>query len=85
MFEIRNVDGLSPYFLTFNTKSGSKVEIGSLLKEIIDGATDTEQLMQEDEAPQLEKYDEFIPPSLLRKAFMHDYMDLNEVRFAFDI
>ncbi|EHQ89535.1 DEAD/DEAH box helicase [Desulfosporosinus youngiae] len=84
MFEIRNVGGLSPYFITFSTKSGSEIDLNSLLKRVIAGASDTEQLMQEDEAPQLEKYDEFIPPPLLRKAFRHDYLDLQEVKFALD-
>ncbi|MDR3600404.1 MAG: DEAD/DEAH box helicase [Desulfosporosinus sp.] len=84
MFEIRNVGGLSPYFLTFSTKSRSKIELNSLLKGVIVGTADTEQLMQADEAPQLEKYDEFIPPSLLRKAFRHDYLDLQEVKSALD-
>ena len=84
LFEIRNVAGLSPYFLTFSTKNSTMIEINSLLKGVIAGTADTEQLMQEDEAPQLEKYDEFIPPSLLRKAFRHDYLDLNEVKSAFD-
>ncbi|BAE82461.1 DEAD/DEAH box helicase [Desulfitobacterium hafniense] len=85
LYEIRNVGGLSPYFLTFSTKSGTTIEVDSLLKEVIAGTADTEQLMQEDEAPQLEKYDEFIPPSLLRKGFRYDYLDLNELRLAFDI
>ena len=84
MFEIRNVGGLSPYFLTFSTKCGSKIELNSLLKRVVVGTADTEQLMQEDEAPQLEKYDEFIPPPLLRKAFRHDYLDLQEVKSALD-
>lgn len=32
------------------------------------------------EVPKLQKYDEFIPPDLLRKAFALDYLDMVELR-----
>lgn len=37
-------------------------------------------LVGEAEAPQLQKYDEFVPPRLLRKAFAADCLDTEEMK-----
>jgi len=39
-----------------------------------------EDLLSSAEAPELQKYDEFIPHALLRKAFAIDSLDLGELR-----
>ncbi|QNB45479.1 DEAD/DEAH box helicase [Thermanaerosceptrum fracticalcis] len=80
LFGIRNVGGFSPYFLIFSMHDSQGFEIEATLREIMDRVVDIQQLVSEDEAPKLEKYDEFIPPALLRKAFIYDYLDLNEAR-----
>ncbi len=37
-------------------------------------------LVSSEEAPKLQKYDEFIPNNLLQKAFAYDYLNLEELR-----
>ncbi len=81
LFGIRNVNGLSPYFLTFGLEG--RREAADVFRELMERTGDVEQLVGEKEAPVIEKYDEFIPPPLLRKAFIHDYLDLEEVRSRF--
>jgi ATP-dependent helicase Lhr and Lhr-like helicase len=81
--EIKSIGGSCPYYLTVRLPS-SKVdnlqsEIISLCKERII----PEHLVSLDEAPQLQKYDKYIPYPLLRKAFVNDYLDLNEVILYF--
>jgi ATP-dependent Lhr-like helicase len=39
-----------------------------------------EDLVAPPEAPKLQKYDEFIPNNLLRKAFASDYLNVLELR-----
>jgi ATP-dependent Lhr-like helicase len=40
----------------------------------------SDDLVASDEAPRLQKYDEFIPNNLLRKAFAGDYLDVSELQ-----
>jgi len=39
-----------------------------------------EDLVSTSEAPKIQKYDEFIPHQLLRKAFANDYLDIKELK-----
>lgn len=80
LYGIRNIGGVSPYFLTFNLESARKVAVGDILRKLMEQIVDIHQLVDEDEAPQLEKYDEFIHSSLLRQAFIHDYLDMEELK-----
>jgi ATP-dependent Lhr-like helicase len=70
--------------LTCYQKFGSKAPF---FKEIINTIVDFRQLelTPDDlvsfvEAPKVQKYDEFIPNNLLRKAFANDYLDVAELR-----
>lgn len=61
----------------------SKGGIKELIQQVgrINRRDVTEQdLVGREEAPQLQKYDEFIPANLLRKAFATDYLDLAELQ-----
>lgn len=40
----------------------------------------TQDLISPAEAPKLQKYDACVPPELLRKAFVLDYLDLDELK-----
>jgi ATP-dependent Lhr-like helicase len=78
--KIRGIVGKSPYFMVVNL---GKCKLESLyyeIKSLADRPLDAENLLAEDEAPKLEKYDEFIPPDLLRKAFATDYLNVDELR-----
>ncbi len=78
--EIKNIGGVSPYYLTIKLGKGKfeyvAREIASLCEQRISG----EDLVSNSEAPEIQKYDQFIPHSLLRKAFISDYLDMEEVR-----
>ncbi len=77
--DIRSIKGKSPYYLIIKLGEDRYQE---LYKEIINfgnkGLTE-DDLVATEEAPKLQKYDEFIPNNLLRKAFALDYLDVGEL------
>lgn len=74
--KIKGVGGRSPYFLVVNMGKCSTVNLYHELKSIGDRRMSAIDLLSEDEVPKLQKYDEFIPTDLLRRAFAADYLDL---------
>ncbi|MBD2568341.1 DEAD/DEAH box helicase [Anabaena lutea] len=78
--EIISIGGINPYYLTLklgkNKFSSVYPEIYSLCEQRITA----EHLVSHAEAPELQKYDKFIPDELLRKAFVNDYLDMEELR-----
>ncbi|MEH1846473.1 MAG: DEAD/DEAH box helicase [Nostoc sp.] len=78
--EIISIGGLNPYYLTIKLgKDKFKYlyhEIASLCQQRIL----PEHLVSTSEAPEIQKYDQFIPHPLLRKAFISDYLDIREVK-----
>ncbi|MGH8002255.1 MAG: helicase-related protein, partial [Brasilonema sp.] len=78
--EISSISGDNPYFLTVKL-AHKKVE--SLYYEIVSlcgQRINNEDLVSHAEAPQIQKYDEFIPYPLLRKAFASNHLDMSELR-----
>jgi ATP-dependent helicase Lhr and Lhr-like helicase len=78
--EISSITGDNPYFLT--VKLAPK-KVKSLYYEILslcEQRINNEDLVSDAEAPQIQKYDEFIPDSLLRKAFASNHLDMSELR-----
>lgn len=78
--ELKWIRDRAPYFFLIHL---GKADLDSLLYEIqslCDRRLQPEELLGEEEAPQLNKYDEFVPPELLRQAFVNDYLDLDELR-----
>ncbi|MDF5707944.1 MAG: DEAD/DEAH box helicase [Nostoc sp. S4] len=78
--EITSIGGVSPYYLIIKLPKDKFNylfhEIASLCKQRIS----VEDLVSSSEAPEIQKYDEFIPHPLLRKAFINDYLDMGELR-----
>ncbi|MBC8000177.1 MAG: ATP-dependent helicase, partial [Leptolyngbya sp.] len=74
--KIKGVVGRSPYFLVVNMGKCSTVSLYHEIKSLSDRRLEAIDLLSEDEAPKLQKYDEFIPTDLLRRAFAADYLDL---------
>lgn len=76
---LRGVSGRVPYFLVVQL---GKAKLEHLLCEIT-GVGDRQlteaDLLGETEVPKLYKYDDFIPPELLRQAFLTDYLDVAEL------
>ena len=76
--DIKSMTGTSPYFLTIKLGKSSLQELQQSI--MTSGDWQTENLVALDEAPKLQKYDEFIPNNLLRLAFISDYLDLPELQ-----
>ncbi len=77
---IKSIGGANPYYMTVRLP---KDKVESLYGEIISLGEQRiipEHLVSDMEAPQIQKYDEYIPYPLLRKAFVYDFLDLDEVR-----
>jgi ATP-dependent Lhr-like helicase len=78
--DIHSITGVSPYFLTVKLGKSSleqlKDEVKSFCKKNLTGY----DLVSAEECPRLQKYDEFIPNNLLRKAFVCDALDMEELR-----
>jgi len=55
---------------------------GRTIAALVEREVSPEELLDPDEAPRLQKYDEFIPPAVLRQAFAADWPDVAEVKAA---
>ncbi len=72
-------------YITFKaSKNGGRAFMQNIRELVSRGDLDTEALVSGSECPIFEKYDEYIPAELLRKAYAVDRLDLSEIieRFA---
>ncbi|MCP6762884.1 MAG: DEAD/DEAH box helicase [Fischerella sp. CENA71] len=77
---IKNIGGVNPYYLIVKL---DKTKVKSLYPEIVslcEQRITAENLLSDAEAPEIQKYDKFIPHPLLRKAFASDHLDMEELR-----
>lgn len=77
---IMSTGGISPYFLTVQLRKPAIEELRRRIASVCEEEIDGEDLVGETEAPQLQKYDEYVPPRLLRKAFAADCLDTDEMK-----
>lgn len=77
--KLKGIRGRSPYFLMVQLGKASAESLDYEIRSLGDRRLSPEELLAEDEAPKLQKYDDFIPPELLRKAFATDHLDLEEL------
>ncbi|MFN6461129.1 MAG: DEAD/DEAH box helicase [Nostoc sp. DedVER02] len=78
--EITSIGGINPYYFTIKL---GKNKVKSLYHEIAsfcEQRITSEDLISTSEAPEIQKYDRFIPHPLLRKAFASDYLDMRELK-----
>ena len=73
---------VSPYFLLLHAPLGPKVDPVPAIQSLSEANIDSDQLLEPDEAPQLAKYDEFVPAPLLREAFAGDHVSVEEMKQA---
>ena len=67
------------YFITFKMSHGTGDDLIALLAdEVRAGGFDPESLVGPAELPVFEKYDDYVPPSLLRRAYATDRLDVAE-------
>ena len=78
--DIKRIEGISPYFLIVKLGQNTFKELHHTIVNFRQLELTPEDLVSFVEAPKLQKYDEFIPNNLLRKAFANDYLDVAELR-----
>ncbi|MGM3304754.1 DEAD/DEAH box helicase [Anabaena sp. WFMT] len=78
--EITSIGGINPYYLTLKLGKGKFSNVYPEIASLCEQRMTTEHLVSHAEAPEINKYDEFIPHALLRKAFANDHLDMEELR-----
>jgi ATP-dependent Lhr-like helicase len=78
--DIRKIEGISPYFLIVKLGKNTFKQLYNEIVSFCENGLTADDLVASVEAPKLQKYDEFIPNNLLRKAFACDYLDVAELR-----
>jgi len=77
---IQNLEEFSPYYLTFTMTPEEAKHLYPAMLDAVRECHDPLDLVPEDEAPLIQKYDEFVPPVLLRDGFSADYLSLDELK-----
>jgi ATP-dependent helicase Lhr and Lhr-like helicase len=78
------ISGASPYYLLVDTVGAlDSTEVEAAIIASLTATASEMELVQADEEPRLEKYDEFIPGALLRCAFGADRLNLESLRREF--
>ena len=78
---ISDIESQGCCYITFKAKDGAAEHLELAIRDIIENlGEDTERLVGASECPVFDKYDEFIPPELLRRAYAADRLQLGELR-----
>ncbi|UKO99597.1 DEAD/DEAH box helicase [Nostoc sp. UHCC 0870] len=78
--EISSIGGVNPYYVTLKLGKNKFKYVSQEIISLCEQRIIPEALVSSAEAPEMQKYDEFIPHPLLRKAFVYDYLDMEEVK-----
>ena len=73
---LKSIKTRSPYFLIVRLGKCKLESLDYEIRSLTERRLNAEELLNSDEVPQLQKYDEFIPPELLQKSFVVDYLNL---------
>ena len=76
---LRNLDTARPFYMQFNMDADEQT-FHAVLKEELAKPIEPLELVYSGELPLFDKYDEFLPPDLVRKGFAHGVLDIEEVR-----
>ena len=76
---LRNLDSARPYYMQFTMKADEETFFRVVLEEI-QKPIDPLELVYPKELPLFDKYDEFLPESLVRKGFALGVLDLDGLR-----
>ena len=80
-FQITGIEYEGCYFITFKMARGNEYELTqALLHRLRNEVDPADSLVQDSEIPILEKYDDYIPPALLRRAYARDALDFEEAK-----
>ena len=72
---LRGLQSSRPYYMQFTMQAG-EAEFYEIVCEEAEQDFDPLALVYENDVPVFEKYDEFVPPELVRKGFAHGVLDL---------
>jgi ATP-dependent Lhr-like helicase len=75
---LKGLDPSRPYFMQFTMKAGER-EFFAILAEEAKKPLDPMELVDPDEVPVFEKYDEFVPPELVKKGFAYGVLGIDEM------
>ncbi|MGF2038120.1 MAG: DEAD/DEAH box helicase [Nostoc sp. CmiVER01] len=78
--EITSISGVNPYYLIIKLGKDKFKYLYHEIASLCDKRIISEDLLSTSEAPEIQKYDQFIPHSLLRKAFASDSLDMKELK-----
>ena len=73
------LDSARPYFIEFKMKA-TREEFFRVLAETAKQPIDPLELVYPGEVPLFEKYDEFVPPELIKKGFAYGILDINGMK-----
>ena len=76
---LRNLESARPFYLQFNMDVG-ETAFFEVLREELAKPIEPLDLVYPNELPLFDKYDEFLPPELVRKGFAYGVLDIEEVR-----
>lgn len=78
--EIKSLGGVNPYFMMLKLGKGKFEQLEPEILSLCQQRIVNEHLVTDAEAPEIQKYDKYIPHPLLTKAFATDYLNVEEVR-----
>jgi len=76
---LSNLDSFRPYYIQFRMKAGED-EFFKVIKEEANKSFDPLDLVYPKEIPLFEKYDEYLPPELVKKGFAYGILDFKGVK-----
>ena len=76
---LKNLDPFRPFFLQFTMDADAETFFRVLAEEG-EKLTDPMDLVYPGEVPVFNKYDEYVPPELVRKGFAYGVLNVEEVR-----
>lgn len=79
ILELKGIYSCRPYYIQFTMKSEPK-EFFSVLISEVKKDFDPMELVYDNEIPRFEKYDEFVPPELIRKGFAYGILDICKMK-----
>jgi len=83
-FAISKVE-MCDYYILFRMEKGDAATLEKAIEEVVRSGITKDQLVAEMESPAFEKYDTYLPPKLLRKAYIADKLDLKEIQDRYKI
>ena len=78
------IESDSCYYLTYKSDISRPNDVHAYVRELLENNDiSTEELTGLNESPVFEKYDEYLPAHILRKAFYTDKLDMSEIPIRF--